>query len=111
MSRTPAMTTARRLEGYGPGGLTPAQRRRIGHKNGHARASRQKPARPAEVAGVEHLPVILDEAQQVQPGRMTAMAILAAIDAPRQVTVAWNQKASGQLAGGKIRRRFTRRKV
>jgi hypothetical protein len=113
------MTTARRLASYGGQqkfsgtllDLTSAQRRRIDHKEKHARASRQKPARPAEVSGVEQLPVIMDEAQQMQPERMTATAIMASIDAPRRAAVAWSQKASGQLAGGKIRRRFTRRKV
>ncbi len=72
------MTTARRLEGYGarsyPAGCTPAQRRRIDHKNGHARARRQegrKPAEPAKVASVEQ--------PEPEPERMTADAIVASV--------------------------------
>jgi len=75
MSRTPAMTTARRLEGYGarsyPAGCTPAQRRRIDHKNGHARARRQEGRKPAKVASVEQ--------PEPEPERMTADAIVATV--------------------------------
>ena len=121
MSNTPAMTTARRLAGYGassyPAGCTPAQRRRIDHKNGHARAARErgkKATSPADLvisadsvmAGdrIDAGSVVL-----VPPERMTAKAIMASIDAPRRASVSWaaevTQPVSGRLSRIPVKRR------
>jgi hypothetical protein len=93
---TPPMTTARRLASYGqdpeaPKKLTPAQLRRLEHKNRHAYAARQAGKR--RMPGPEPAALIRDEIQP-EAGTFSAAAILKAIDAPRRAGFSWGQDAA-----------------